>query len=291
MAMARARRGRRPVPALAVTAAPIFEPASGVIAADDCLDVLRHTPGVEVRERTRVVRRGGRGQAASVSSSNRRRRWRNCGPRRVVVCAGPWTGPLGLGPRRRAAGPAHPGAGGLSGAGGRAGRRHPGVRRAPAARGSTACRSRRAGLMKISLHGAGPAVLAGGPRRRGRRPGATTDALAGRAAVLGPAGPAGARARTGGHRTVCLRQFPRRRFRGRPGRGASSSARVPRATASSSRRSRRAAGRPGHRCAAPRGTGVPQRSRTLRVGSAGSARRRVDRIIHPTLYYLTESAG
>ncbi|HVC68798.1 MAG TPA: FAD-dependent oxidoreductase [Acidimicrobiales bacterium] len=80
-------------PALSAPGPAVFEPESGVIAADRCLAALRRTPGVEVRERTRVIRcaddRGRlRLSLESPAGTDEVR------AEVVVVCAGPWTAPL-----------------------------------------------------------------------------------------------------------------------------------------------------------------------------------------------------
>jgi sarcosine oxidase len=145
---------------LSVPTGAVFEPESGVIAADRCLAALRRTPGVEVRERTRVVRceDGDGAVRVSLESPQGADLLRAAV---VIVCAGPWTAPL------------------VSG-------RIPGLRPLPTLEQvAYLARSRREpdgseaaipvfverrrpwfyglpvaanGLVKISLHGAGPAV-------------------------------------------------------------------------------------------------------------------------------------
>lgn len=76
-------------PFLGVDGPVLFEPMSGVIAADAVLDVLRGSEGVEVRERTRVtaVRDDGRRVHLSTDSGD-------IVAGIAVVCAGPWTARL-----------------------------------------------------------------------------------------------------------------------------------------------------------------------------------------------------
>jgi sarcosine oxidase len=80
-------------PAMLVPAAALFEPESGVIAADVCLAALRDVSGVEVREHTRVRRLDdtGDGVRVVVESGDE---VEELGAATVVVSAGPWTGQL-----------------------------------------------------------------------------------------------------------------------------------------------------------------------------------------------------
>ena len=80
-------------PALSPQGPAVFEPESAVIAADDCLAVLRRTDGIELRERTRVVGclDGGGAVRLSLESPDGADELRASV---VVVCAGPWTAPL-----------------------------------------------------------------------------------------------------------------------------------------------------------------------------------------------------
>ena len=143
-------------PALSVPGTAVFEPESGVIAAEACLGALRRTPGIELHERTRVLEcvddgsrvrlsLGSPGGADELRASV------------VVVCAGPWTAPLLAG---RAAGlrplasleqvaylaPADSAASELPVF---VERRRPWFYGLPV---------RSSGLMKVSLHGGGPAL-------------------------------------------------------------------------------------------------------------------------------------
>jgi sarcosine oxidase len=80
-------------PMLSIATAAVFEPEGGVIAADEYLRMLERTPGVEVRPRTRVVRvdEHAGGVQLVVESGGESDALRAAV---VVVCAGPWTAPL-----------------------------------------------------------------------------------------------------------------------------------------------------------------------------------------------------
>jgi sarcosine oxidase len=80
-------------PGLSVPTAAVFEPESGVIAADRCLDALRRVPGVEIREQTRVRRLDDSGSGVGVVVERQGAEDELRAPV-VVVCAGPWTGRL-----------------------------------------------------------------------------------------------------------------------------------------------------------------------------------------------------
>jgi sarcosine oxidase len=146
-------------PTLSVSTGAVFEPESGVIAADDCLVALREMSGIEVRERTRVVGLDddGRRVTVTVETAEKRDELRATA---VVVCGGPWTTTLvsdlgvDLGAEATLEQVAY-----LAPMGGPEGavdglpvfveRRRPWFYGLPVA-------SR--GVMKISLHGAGPVV-------------------------------------------------------------------------------------------------------------------------------------
>ena len=86
------KEAERRVPALNVSSPALFEPASGVLAADHCLAALRHSAeasAVQVREHSRVngiEQDGGRvhlqTEAGTISASA------------AIVCAGPWSAEL-----------------------------------------------------------------------------------------------------------------------------------------------------------------------------------------------------
>jgi sarcosine oxidase len=147
-------------PTMSVPGTVVYEPESGVLAADDCLAVLRRVDGVEVRERTRVVRLDddGRDVRVVVETAGTVDELRVRG---VVVCAGPWTGPVvadgdvGLRPLATLEQVAYLSPDATAGDGGVetmpvfVERRHPWFYGLPVASN---------GLMKVSLHGAGPAV-------------------------------------------------------------------------------------------------------------------------------------
>jgi len=80
-------------PALSISAPAVFEPESGVIAADVCLAALQQGPRFEVRRRTRVVRLVDDDEGVRVVVDTDGRRDELRAPV-VVVCAGPWTAPL-----------------------------------------------------------------------------------------------------------------------------------------------------------------------------------------------------
>jgi sarcosine oxidase len=147
-------------PTLSVPGTAVYEPESGVIAADDCLGLLRRVDGVAVREGTRVVRLDddGRDVGVVVEAAGTVDELRVRG---VVVCAGPWTGPVvaggGVGLRPLATleqvaylGPVDSAAdGGVEAMPVFVERRHPWFYGLPVAS---------SGLLKVSLHGAGPGV-------------------------------------------------------------------------------------------------------------------------------------
>ncbi len=150
-------------PALSVATPALFEPDSGVIAADACLAALQQGSGFEIRQHTRVVGLDddGDGIGVVVETQGASDELRASG---VVVCAGPWTAPLVSGRMRglRAAptleqvaylAPAGgPGDGSVDAVPVFVERRRPWFYGLPV-------RSR--GLVKVSLHGAGPAVSLG----------------------------------------------------------------------------------------------------------------------------------
>jgi sarcosine oxidase len=147
-------------PALSIPVPALFEPASGVIAADTCLAALRGAPGVEVRERTRVVRLDddGRRVRVVVETSETHEELRAT---TAIVCAGPWTGRLvpGPGPALRPM-PTLEQVAYLAPAGATAEGPVGAVpvfveRRRPWFYGLPVLSE---GLVKVSLHGAGPAV-------------------------------------------------------------------------------------------------------------------------------------
>jgi sarcosine oxidase len=80
-------------PVLDVPGQALFEPDSAVIAADAVLAALRSGAGIELRERTRVVRLDDDGRRVRVvlQTDGEEEELRAS---TVVVCAGPWTGPL-----------------------------------------------------------------------------------------------------------------------------------------------------------------------------------------------------
>ncbi len=148
-------------PTLAVAGRAVFEPDSGVIAADAVLSALQTGGGVELRPQTRVVRLaddgrrvrvvteavGEHGEDGELTASS------------VVVCAGPGTGPLvesgraGTGLRSLAtveqAAYLAPRTGGVDDIPVFVERRHPWFYGLPV---------RAEGLVKIALHGSGPAI-------------------------------------------------------------------------------------------------------------------------------------
>lgn len=180
-------------PALSVATGAVFEPESGVIAADECLVALQEVGGIEVRERTRAVALvdDGRRVAVTVETPEGRDVVRASA---VIVCGGPWTGPLvsglGIDPQGEATleqvaylGPVGgPLDGALDALPVFVERRRPWFYGLPVAS---------SGVMKISLHGAGPVVApddlagGGGRARQSRR------LAPGRAHGVGPARPTG----------------------------------------------------------------------------------------------------
>jgi sarcosine oxidase len=143
-------------PALSVVGPAVYEPESGVIAADRCLDALMAVSGVEIRRRTRVVRLDDEGDYVRVvvETPEKKEELRVSG---VVVCAGPGTGPLlgaagvdlHLRPTLEQVVYLAPRQGTVDGIPVFVERRRPWFYGLPVA-GS--------GLVKISLHGAGPVV-------------------------------------------------------------------------------------------------------------------------------------
>jgi sarcosine oxidase len=91
-------------PVLSVPAGAVFEPESGVIAAAECLAALSQRPGVEVREHTRVLGCMDDGHRVRVVVETHEQARSELRAEAVLVCAGPWTAPLvaaldtGLGP-------------------------------------------------------------------------------------------------------------------------------------------------------------------------------------------------
>jgi len=81
---------RQRFPQIAARAAVLFEPSSGVLAADECLRALCETADFELRTRTRASLVHERGGAVTVTTEDGRRFDADV----AVVCAGPWT--LGL---------------------------------------------------------------------------------------------------------------------------------------------------------------------------------------------------
>jgi len=81
-------------PALSVPTPAVFESESGVIAAADCLTALREGRGVEVRERTRVVKYEDDGSWVRVVIETPEKAADELRASTVIVCAGPWTAPL-----------------------------------------------------------------------------------------------------------------------------------------------------------------------------------------------------
>jgi sarcosine oxidase len=146
-------------PTLSVSTGAVFEPESGVIAADDCLVAFREVGGIEVRERTRVVGLDddGRRVTVTVETAEKRDELRATA---VVVCGGPWTTTLvsGLGVDLGAEAtleqvaylaPMAGSEGAVDGLPVFVERRRPWFYGLPVAS---------SGVMKISLHGAGPVV-------------------------------------------------------------------------------------------------------------------------------------
>lgn len=146
-------------PVLSVPGPAVWEPSSGVIAADRCLAALRQ--GIEVRQRTRVmgIDDDGRRVRVVVQSEEGRDELRASA---VIVCAGPWTGPLlsggGVGLRALATMEQVAYLAPATGVDGVSVDEVPVFveRRDPWFYGLPV---RSEGLVKISLHGAGPAVV------------------------------------------------------------------------------------------------------------------------------------
>jgi sarcosine oxidase len=92
----RADEVRERFPGLSVSTSAVFEPGSGVIAADVCLRVLGEVEGVEVRQKTRVVTcdDDGRRVRIVVEAGGERDELEASA---VVVCGGPWTAGLVFG--------------------------------------------------------------------------------------------------------------------------------------------------------------------------------------------------
>jgi sarcosine oxidase len=143
-------------PGLSVPTAAVFEPESGVIVADRCLAALRQVPGVEIREQTRVRRLDDTGSGVGVVVE-RQGEEDELRASVVVVCAGPWTGPLvsGVGvdvrptPTLEQVAYLAPVAGSVDGMPVFVERRRPWFYGLPV---------RSEGLMKVSFHGGGPVV-------------------------------------------------------------------------------------------------------------------------------------
>lgn len=143
-------------PALSVAGPAIYEPESGVIAADRCLDALTRVSGVEIRRRTRVISLDDDGDHVRVvvETPEKQEELRVSG---VVVCAGPGSGPLlgrrgvdlHLRPTLEQVAYLAPRQGTVDGIPVFVERRRPWFYGLPVM-GS--------GLVKISLHGAGPVV-------------------------------------------------------------------------------------------------------------------------------------
>jgi sarcosine oxidase len=147
-------------PGLSVPTTAVFEPQSGVIAAADCLAALRTVRGVEVRERTRVVRCRDDGRRVSVVLETHEKGACELGASAVIVCAGPWTAPLVSGsdigltamPTLEQVAYVAPVEGPVDAFPVFVERRHPWFYGLPDVS---------SGLMKVSLHGAGPVVSLG----------------------------------------------------------------------------------------------------------------------------------
>jgi sarcosine oxidase len=147
-------------PALSVSGPAVYEPRSGVIEADRCLDALMRVSGVEMRPNTHVVGLHDEGDRVRVvvETPESQEELRVSG---VVVCAGPGSGPLlgGIGvdlhlrPTLEQVVYLAPRQGTVEGIPVFVERRRPWFYGLPVA-GS--------GLVKISLHGAGPVVPADG---------------------------------------------------------------------------------------------------------------------------------
>jgi sarcosine oxidase len=80
-------------PVLSVSTPAIFEPSSGVIDVGRCLAALQRVPGVEVREHSRVTRCDDDGRRVRLTVESPGATLVLEAPV-AVVCAGPWTGPL-----------------------------------------------------------------------------------------------------------------------------------------------------------------------------------------------------
>jgi sarcosine oxidase len=80
-------------PGLSVPTPAVFEPESGVLAADVCLAALRRVANLEVEEQTKVVRFDDDGRRVRVAVE-RQQTVSELRASAVVVCAGPWTGSL-----------------------------------------------------------------------------------------------------------------------------------------------------------------------------------------------------
>jgi sarcosine oxidase len=143
-------------PALSVSGPAVYEPASGVLAADRCLDALMGVRGVEIRPGTRVVGLHDEGDQVRVvvETPEMQEEVRVSG---VVVCAGPGSGPLlgGVGvdlflrPTLEQVVYLAPHEGTVDGIPVFVERRRPWFYGLPV---------EESGLVKISLHGAGPVV-------------------------------------------------------------------------------------------------------------------------------------
>jgi len=149
-------------PALSVPTPGIIEPRSGVIAAADYLSALRDGPGLELRQRTSVVRLEDTGDSVRVVLASPEGADDVGNPEIrasvVVVCAGPWTAPIAPGGTGPYGQPSLEQVAYLAPADASSSvdalpvfveRRHPWFYGLPVVS---------SGVMKISLHGAGPAV-------------------------------------------------------------------------------------------------------------------------------------
>ncbi len=143
-------------PALSVPTDAVYEPGSGVIAADRSLAVLGRVGAVEIRQRTSVTRLDDTGHGVRVVTRTAEKEVVLRGSA-AIVCAGPWTGPLvtagGLGlpswPTLEQVAYLAPRDGSVDEMPVVVERRRPWFYGLPVVS---------EGLMKVSLHGAGPAV-------------------------------------------------------------------------------------------------------------------------------------
>ena len=143
-------------PALSVPTDAVYEPGSGVIAADRSLAVLGRVGAVEIRQRTSVTRLDDTGHGVRVVTRTAEKEVVLRGSA-AIVCAGPWTAPLvtagGLGlpswPTLEQVAYLAPRDGSVDEMPVFVERRRPWFYGLPVVS---------EGLMKVSLHGAGPAV-------------------------------------------------------------------------------------------------------------------------------------